>query len=127
MAVQPTKPTKGADMKLNADATKATLAINAELNAHEVQELIRALAMLRSQMSPGVPQYPGGNTPTITHDGPALIMDNPDASGAVILRLRSGGLGWTSWRLPAGDVEAIRAGLESFQAQPAAAINAKKH
>ena len=64
-------------MKLNADATKATLAINAELNAHEVQELIRALAMLRAQMAPGVPQYPGASEPTITHDGPALIMDTP--------------------------------------------------
>ena len=107
-------------MKLNADATKATLAINAELNAHEVQELIRTLAMLRAQMAPGVPQYPGASEPTITHDGPALIMDNPTNDGTVALRLRSSGLGWTSWRLPAGDVEAIRVGLESFNRQPAA-------
>ena len=102
-------------MKLNADATKATLAINAELNAHEVQELIRALAMLRAQMAPGVPTTPGNNTPTITHDGPALIMDKPLADGSVTLRLHSPGLGWTSWRLPAGDIEAVRVGLESFK------------
>ena len=114
-------------MKLNADATKATLAINAELNAHEVQELIRALAMLRAQMTPGVPQYPGASEPTITHDGPALIMDNPTKDGTVALRLRSSGLGWTSWRLPAGDVEAIRVGLESFHSQPAVRTTSNQH
>lgn len=114
-------------MKLNADATMATLAINAELNAHEVQDLIRALAMLRAQMTPGVPQYPGANEPTMTHEGPALIMDKPAKDGSVALRLRSSGLGWTSWHLPAGDVEAIRVGLESFHTQLTARTTGNQH
>ncbi|MBP3980853.1 hypothetical protein J8G26_08945 [Acidovorax sp. JG5] len=107
-------------MKLNADATKATLAINTELDAAGVEELIRALAMLRAQMTPGVPAYPADNTPSISHDSPALLMHNPAADGSVVLRLGSAGLGWTSWRLPAGDIESVRALLESFNRQPAA-------
>ena len=114
-------------MKLNADSTRAQLAINTELDAKGVEQLIRSLAMLRSQMTPAVPSYPADNTPTMTHDGPALIMDNPLPDGSVTLRLGSPGLGWTSWRLPAGDVEAVRAGLESFRAHPTAAPTGQQH
>lgn len=118
---------KAAPMKLNADRTKATLAIQSELDAHGVEELIRQLAMLRAQMAPAVPSYPGDGTPTMTHNGPALIMDNPLPDGSVTLRLGSPGLGWTSWRLPAGDVEAVRAALESFQQHRPAAPGSQQH
>lgn len=37
-------------MKLNADHTKALLAIQTEPDAHGVEELIRQLAMQRAQM-----------------------------------------------------------------------------
>lgn len=114
-------------MKLNTDRTKAQLTINTETDAAGVEQLIRALAVLRSQMQPGVPAYPGANTPTISHDGPALLMDNPAADGSVVVRLCSSGLGWTSWRLPAGDVEAIRVGLESFKVQSTAASTGNQH
>lgn len=114
-------------MKLNADNTIATLEINTQLDAPRVEELIRALAMLRAQMAPGVPTYPGENTPTLSHDGPALLMDNPLADGSVLLRLGSRGLGWTSWRLPAGDVEALRVGLESFKSQRPAVPTGNQH
>lgn len=105
-------------MKLNADKTRAQLTINTELNAAGVEELIRALAMLRAQMTPGVPSRPGANTPTMTHEGPGLVMDNPLPDGSVTLRLGSPGLGWTSWRLPARDVKAMRVVLESFNNKP---------
>ena len=106
-------------MKLNADGTKAALTNNAELTADQVEQLIRALAMLRAQMTPAVPSRPGDNTPTMTHEGPGLVMDNPLPDGSVTMRLCSTGLGWTSWRLPARDVEALRAVLESFNGKPA--------
>ena len=114
-------------MKLNADSTRAQIAINTELDALGVEQLIRSLAMLRAQMTPAVPSYPADNTPTMTHDGPALIMDNPSPDGSVTLRLGSPGLGWTRWRLPAVDVEAVRAGLESFKAKPPALPGTHRH
>ena len=114
-------------MQLNAERTKAQLAINTELDAAGVEELIRTLALLRSQMTPGVPSFPGNNTPTMTHDGPALLMDNPLPDGSVVLRLGSPGLGWTSWRLPAVDIEAVRVGLESFKTQGSTTPTTQRH
>ena len=81
----------------------------------------------RHHTAPPAAHSPGASEPTITHDGPALIMDNPTNDGTVALRLRSSGLGWTSWRLPAGDVEAIRVGLESFHSQPAVRTTSNQH
>ena len=109
-------------MKLNTDHTRAQLSIQTELDAAGVEQLIRQLALLRSQMEPGVPSYPGDNTPTLSHDGPALLMDKPQPDGSVTIRLCSPGLGWTSWRLPAADVQTLRIGLEDLLNQPTGAI-----
>ena len=111
-------------MKLNADRTQALLAINGELDAPGVEELIRALAMLRAQMTPGVAAYPASNTPTLSHDNPPLLMDNPLPDGSVVLRLGSQGLGWTSWSLPADQVKALRVGLEGAQGHSPASTGA---
>lgn len=114
-------------MKLNTERTRAQLEINTELDAAGVEDLIRALAVLRAQMAPGVPAYPAANTPTLSHDGPALLMDTPLPDGSVVLRLGSKALGWTSWRLPAGDVQALRAGLEAFDRHAPTATDVHKH
>lgn len=111
-------------MKLNGDNTRAQLSIQTELDAAGVELLIRQLAMLRSKMEPGVPSYPSANTPTLSHDGPALLMDKPQPDGSVTIRLCSPGLGWTSWRLPAVDVNTLRIGLENLLNQSTGAIPA---
>lgn len=107
-------------MQLNKDRTRASLEINTELDATGVESLIRALALLRAQMEPGVPVRPPDGTATMTQDSPALVMDYPAADGSVTLRLRNLGLGWISWRLPAADVDALRASLDGFNRHPAA-------
>lgn len=45
-------------MQLSDDRTQATLAINKTLTAPEIENLIRELAMLRSQMTPEVTPAP---------------------------------------------------------------------
>ncbi len=109
-------------MKLNADGTKAALTINAELTADQVEQLIRALAMLRAQMTPAVPDKPSdapeGNVPTLTQDSPSLLMSNLASDGTATLRLRNVGLGWTSWRLYPDQLAGLREVLESFNGKP---------
>lgn len=105
-------------MKLNADRTTATLAINADLKAHEVEELIRALAMLRADMAPQVEPHitrpDGSRTPAIEQDAPTLAINVPNGSSP-ILRLRSIGLGWTAWALRKEDWAAVGEFIDAYR------------
>ncbi|KQB58652.1 MULTISPECIES: hypothetical protein [Acidovorax] len=90
-------------MQLSDDRTQATLAINKTLTAPEIENLIRELAMLRSQMTPEVTPAPqdsnGAGVPTMSQDNPTLAIQYPLEDAHVTVYLRSIGLGWTAWRL----------------------------
>ena len=65
-------------MQLSDDRTQATLAINKTLTAPEIENLIRELAMLRSQMTPEVTPAPqdsnGSGVPVMSQDNPTLAI-----------------------------------------------------
>lgn len=90
-------------MQLSDDRTQATLAINKTLTAPELENLIRELATLRSQMTPEATPAPkdekGAGVPVMTQDNPALAIKYPLEDAHVTVYLRSLGLGWTAWRL----------------------------
>ena len=68
-------------MQLSDDRTQATLAINKTLTAPEIENLIRELAMLRSQMTPEVTPAPqdgnGSGVPVMSQDNPTLAIQYP--------------------------------------------------
>ncbi|MBV7543308.1 hypothetical protein [Acidovorax sp. sic0104] len=90
-------------MQLNDDRSQATLAINQTLTAAEIENLIRELAILRSQMTPEVRMTPNeggeGQAPAIAQNEPALAFEHPARDPHVTMYLRSTALGWTAWRL----------------------------
>ena len=90
-------------MQLGDDRTQATLAINKTLTAPEIENLIRELASLRSQMTPEVTTAPkdsnGDGVPVMRQDNPTLAIEYPLEEAYVTVYLRSLGLGWTAWRL----------------------------
>ena len=90
-------------MQLSDDRTQATLAINKTLTAPEIENLIRELATLRSQMTPEVTPSPkdasGAGVPVMSQDTPTLAFGYPLEDAYVTMYLRSVGLGWTAWRL----------------------------
>ena len=90
-------------MQLSDDRTQATLAINKTLTAPELENLIRELATLRSQMTPEATPTPkdenGAGVPVMTQDNPTLAIKYPLEDAHVTVYLRSLGLGWTAWRL----------------------------
>ena len=90
-------------MQLSDDRTQATLAINKTLTAPEIENLIRELATLRSQMTPEVTPAPqdsdGNGVPLISQDNPTLAIQYPLEEAHVTVYLRSIGIGWTGWRL----------------------------
>jgi hypothetical protein len=90
-------------MQLSDDRTQATLAINKTLTAPEIENLIRELATLRSQMTPEVTPAPkdgnGDGVPVMSQDTPTIAIQHPLEDAYVTVYLRSLGLGWTAWRL----------------------------
>jgi hypothetical protein len=90
-------------MQLSDDRTQATLAINKTFTAPELENLIRELATLRSQMTPEVTPGPkdsdGAGVPVMTQDNPTLAIKYPLEDAHVTVYMRSLGLGWTAWRL----------------------------
>ena len=87
-------------MKIETDGTQATLEINATLTATELDNLLRKLALLRSEMSPEVP-----HTRTEDPDMTVLIEDMPASvikarkDGGFRLWLRHRGYGWLAYQI----------------------------
>ena len=83
-------------MQLSDDRTQATLAINKTLTAPEIENLIRELATLRSQMTPEVTTAPkdsnGDGVPVMRQDNPTLAIEYPLEEAYVTVYLRSLGL-----------------------------------
>ncbi|WP_182119154.1 hypothetical protein [Acidovorax sp. FHTAMBA] len=90
-------------MQLSDDRTQATLAINKTLTASELENVIRELATLRSQMTPETTPAPkdenGVGVSVMTQDNPTIAVKHPLEDAYVTVYLRSLGLGWTAWRL----------------------------
>lgn len=112
-------------MELNAEKTRARIELNGELDAAEVDALIRQLAQLRAGMQPPVPatrrQLEATGQDVTAIEDPALLIA-PTTRGSFRLWLRHSGIGWIAYDLggtqartsakyilsfPAGDDEGV--------------------
>lgn len=88
--------------------------IDTTLDAAGLDSLIRQLAMARASLEPAVPMNPadtgGSNFNGLLEDASGMGADAPNAHGQIVLRLRSSGLGWLSWRMGAEHI----LGLQGF-------------
>jgi hypothetical protein len=99
-------------MKLNREKTVASLQIDAAFSAGELEELISKLAVLRSDMTPPVPQ----DRPNPASDGEKhiTIEDEPAAiaarlrDGRIRLWLRNRGTGWMAYNMSIDNACALR-------------------
>jgi hypothetical protein len=90
-------------MELSADGARAALRIEGDFTAHELEALLVKLAVLRSRMSPPVPETPPN--PLADPDKPVL-MENGAAvtvalrrDGSFRLWLRNRGYGWMGYEV----------------------------
>jgi hypothetical protein len=85
-------------MKLNKDATRATINIQGEYSAAELEDLITQIAMARSVMLPPVPDTrpdPAGNIDKpILMESECAISAALRRDGSMRLWLRNRGIGW---------------------------------
>jgi hypothetical protein len=92
-------------MKISADKRKSTVNVQGEFTADELEEEIRKLCILRSQMTPEVPHTaPSPNNPAslnqniLMEDLPAMTVAHR-ANGGFRFWLRNQGLGWCAYNV----------------------------
>lgn len=97
----PNSRPKGNPMKLNPEKTVVSLQINADLTTADLDALLRKLALLRSEMSPAVPE----NRAEVLEAGNVLVEDKPGLliaqrqGGGFRLWLRHRGYGWLAYQI----------------------------
>ena len=92
-------------MKLEVKDNAARVEIAAELDAAGLEQLIVKLAMLRSQISPPVPEKPPGAQPEqeersvlVCDDAGMLVAQMQD--GRFRFWMRNTGIGWCAYNVP---------------------------
>lgn len=98
-------------MNVNSDGKTAAIELRGTFTAGEIEDLITRLAMLRSGMSPPVPE----NRPDAfaEPDKPMLMENEPGLTaalrrnGGIRLWLRNRGIGWMGYEVDAARARAI--------------------
>jgi hypothetical protein len=90
-------------MKLSSDKSRAILDLRGTFTASELEDLITRLAILRSDMSPPVPQNPPDafgdpDKPILMESEPAITAALRQ-NGGIRLWLRNRGLGWMGYEV----------------------------
>ena len=97
-------------MKLNATKDSATLDLSCKFGSAELEELIRKLSHLRTQMTPAVPlkidEAALEKSALELEDAPCLGMKTL-AMGGFRLWLRHSGLGWICYQLDATSAASV--------------------
>ena len=107
-------------LKLSSDGAHASLAVSGatvDLNASDIDNLLRDLAAVRARMTPVHPAEPPSD-PVKLHHGDNLLWSEKAApeKSAVQFATQHPGLGWTSMWLSRAQVEDL---LTSFEFESA--------
>jgi hypothetical protein len=100
-------------MKLNDKKTSLHVSIDGDLSAEEVEAIIRDLSFCRAEMEPEVTsrrpsEWADNEWPSkLMGQEDPLIMIQPSGEGRVMMSIRTAGLGWLFFALPAETVEAL--------------------
>lgn len=104
-------------MKLNEAKTLASLQINADMDAAELDALLRKLALMRAAMTPTVPlqlETPQElEHPMLQEVDPALVMV-PLRDGCCRLVFRHQGFGWLAYQINRHTVAGLAASLNNI-------------
>lgn len=115
-------------MKLNKDGLSVELDINGMHDARQLDDLLRKLALLRSQMLPPVPQTVGdleqADASVLVEDMPGLVIAARQ-SGGFRLWVRHRGFGWMAYQID----ERSAVGMAAYISQRTAgeSVNLVKH
>lgn len=87
-------------MKLNDEKSRIALAIDREMDASELDELLRQLAEMRAEMRPAIAQTRAelDGTEVLVEDKPGLVIAAL-TGGGFRLWLRHRGFGWLAYQI----------------------------
>lgn len=111
MSREEPRPSTNPQIDLSSDRRAARIQINRDMNASEIDALIRQLSIARSNLAPPVPgtleAFEAAGGAVVIEESPVLLMRTLSGGRGFRLWLRHRGLAWLGFHLEPRNADAI--------------------